>query len=232
MQRSGGRVCTAAAATCCAASKPCQAVRRVRARRGGCQRMARQHAPATGGRAGARAAQPHAAMRTVVAGRDCRLACSALRLTARSEGCNRASDLSATEHSLASALHATCLRTAVCATRWALTAAFPAQVARARSGQVSRGAALARARQGALRNTASVPHACTPCCAELTRGVWRGVAHRQADFTTLWAPVCARRKIAPNEFTTSLAAHVQARSAAVLRVHSCRLLVVRSLHVC
>jgi hypothetical protein len=31
----------------------------------------------------------------------------------------------------------------------------------------------------------------------------------QADFTTLWAPVCARRKIPPNEYTTALAAKVQ-----------------------
>ena len=40
-------------------------------------------------------------------------------------------------------------------------------------------------------------------------------AHRcgtQADFTTLWAPVCARRKIPPGEFTAALAAKVQVRA--------------------
>ena len=34
----------------------------------------------------------------------------------------------------------------------------------------------------------------------------------QADFTTLWAPVCARRKIPPGEFTAALAAKVQVRA--------------------
>lgn len=33
----------------------------------------------------------------------------------------------------------------------------------------------------------------------------------QADFTMLWAPVCARRKVVPGVFTAALAAAVQAR---------------------
>lgn len=33
----------------------------------------------------------------------------------------------------------------------------------------------------------------------------------QADFTTLWAPVCARRKVPPGEFTAALAAAIQAQ---------------------
>jgi len=37
----------------------------------------------------------------------------------------------------------------------------------------------------------------------------------QADFTTLWAPTCARRKVSPGEFTVKLAAAVQASGARV-----------------
>ena len=33
----------------------------------------------------------------------------------------------------------------------------------------------------------------------------------QADFTTLWAPICARRKVPPGEFTAALAGALQAK---------------------
>ena len=57
----------------------------------------------------------------------------------------------------------------------------------------------------------SAPASWTRCGGCLLVAARRCSLATQADFTTLWAPLCARRKVPPGEFTAALAAAIQAR---------------------